>query len=498
MLAEQKKAPDGIIVSFKDLPTPKFERPVNPKDPKTVITDIRDYNISISPSSDPYYMDQERQPSCKSRCAFFCCRGPTYVVGCCWGMLSSLAACFAYVFCCRKTYTILEDQEFTHVFTHLWPFTGLVTDEVDQKTQEVKGHVMDASGLQKASGVTFEGYEMQGAVVKWAPNWELLSIQIGTQQPVTPKDGDIWKLAKLRTIYACHYILKYGVHPSFHFDQQTFVELFWKQYPNEAHFYRQLLNPHIQHMDVINHRVLEGDLSVLNAQDGTCCCWDVQITDRANIHGIMREYTQRFPRLMLKSPTPILQPFYQAVHTFVTSVLKTQSDEEWKADTASRKQFYADLVHYMGYPSLDADKREDLANVLTQSIFVTSVLHSAEHNTIAGMDIESLPMALRNYTSTKEPSRCCWGSSKLISIGDAMKSIMFYNLFTRWWRNRAGCCWTDSRLGTTTYPFEDQSSALKAAATQFRVHLIQAEQEVHNSFPHFPLNLDRMSRSIEF
>ena len=490
-------------LSYDTAPKPSFDRPYRADRSKDgCITDVRSYGLTVTESSDPYLVDPADRPTCGMRCRYFWKRSVMYPFICLWAGLVSLWQCSRSLLCCRKTYKLTRsDARFTAFFTDVPSFASMIAHEWNQERTELKGHALDLMAMEKLSGVTFDGFKIHGVKVHWKGNWDLESIQVG-QLMFHPSDADDWQLAKQQVLYTARYVCQYGLHPFWHFQQETFWNLFRRVFTDEQSVFRRLLQHHSVHMQVTNDRVLNRPESVMNAQDSTCCCWDTQITDRSNIQGVLREYARFFPAFTRKSLYPALQPYYDAVSVFVRSLLKTESDDQWKQDEGKRKQLYADLAHYLGYPAdLSATSLEDWADVITQYVFLVSVLHSVDHACLDALSVDEVPMALRYELKhgMKEPSRCCWGYRKIAHLMDECKATMFQYLFLRWWRNRLCCCYSDSRLESTVYDFEDEQSGYKAAATQFRVQLVQAEALVKKQFPNaVGVSIDRVAASIEF
>lgn len=501
----EKKEPI-LFVDFAHAPSPVFEVPLDRKKPSQVITDTYEMNLTTTSMSDPYLVNTDLRPTCQSKCRFHCCRGPAYVAAFLWGVTCNLAYLVSYLLCCRKTYTVLNDKELTHTFFHLWPFTGMVQTKRNEKGEEE--YEYDGTVMAKTAQCTFPNFHMDGVKVRWNHVHDLISIQVGAVEykPDDNKTSDAWSIAKLYAMYTAHYVIKTGRHAFWHFRSQEFYSILLKHFPDSNHMFRQLLDPHSEYMINVNEKVLDSSLSVLNADNTACCCWDTQVFNRATANGLFRETSRSFPSLIRGSPTPILQPFYLVIRQFIKESLvatqeKWNNDNNNNQDLESRKRFFKCLSHYMGMPeNLDASKLDDLVDVLTQYMFAVTVLHSAEHYTFSKLSNEVSPMALR-IPLTKQtflPSRWWCQSRKVIGFGDAWRATMYQKMFTTWWKNRLCCGWSDTRLQTTIYDFESKTSTLKEIATRLRVQLPHAEETMQRQFPHYSLPIDEIGRSIHW
>ena len=197
----------------------------------------------------------------------------------------------------------------------------------------------------------------------------------------------------------------------------------------------------------------------------------------------------------------MLQNYYTVIADFVHGVLLSKKKMLMQDDEiAKRRQLFKWLRHYLGYPELDARNLDDLSKVITYIIFSVSILHSAEHYLYTTIPLEGFPMAIKSRIGKRSflPGRCCWASFRLVGCWDSIKNVFYFNMFTRWWRNRLCCCLSDTRLLSTSYGFEGDSEELEKIAEQFRDNLAKADTLTAKTYPKYYVPLTHCARSIEF
>jgi hypothetical protein len=480
------------VKGFNDITPPSYTLAHDKRKEDDVIVNVDGLDFKVIPTSDPYILSEDSLPSKKDKCKFYLCRGPTYLFALLWSFIMAIGRCVTYLTCCLKTYYIMSDEELTDNFIHKWPLQAFIKKENDH-------YVYDASEFGKLKKDIYEEYNIDSVKAYWNDRLVLEKIEVGdtTYTPEDDKSTNAWSLAKYYVMYTAQIKIRFGTHANRHFPQNAATVMVNKLY-DDSHIVNQLIKPHIQHMKSNDDNIINSPGSVINSEESVCCLWNLSAGPGDMIQGYLRETSRFYPPFLDKAPTPMLQNYYNTIFKFVTEIIAEAKLED-ESQIAKRKLLFKWLKHYLGYPDLNENKTEDLVKVITYLIFTMSVLHSAEHYLYTTIPLEGFPMAVKGHISKRSflPGACWYASFRLVGFWDSIKNVFYFNMFTRWWRNRLCCCLSDTRLLTTTYDFENNTE-LKKIAKAFREGLEEADTLTARTYPKYYFPLAHCARSIEF
>lgn len=117
----------GRATSYRDVPTPTYDAP---ESERAKIADVSKLGLYVDCETDPYLTLRVRRACCfvLTDPYFWTVRGSMYVVAFVWALLTGVWAAVGQLLCCRATYRVPSDEEFTDIFMHRIPYCSLVRE----------------------------------------------------------------------------------------------------------------------------------------------------------------------------------------------------------------------------------------------------------------------------------------------------------------------------------------------------------------------------------
>ena len=445
--------------------------------------------LKHAPEAGPYLIDKDF-PTRKQKCAFYCCRMPTY-------FCSILETILSFIFCfswCRKTYHIPSDKQIQTIFRTNWPYSALLDSSATSNATGVTAFTLDTRIMNETH--PFKGYRVKGLLAHFDSDYKLFKMEIepcaakGLPITVTNMDRQ-WEMCKLFMMQGANCLIKFARHPILHFPQNAFILTFEKSF-EENSIIRKLLKPHYEFTLFINDAVIETKGSVLNAHRSTCCCWDAQTFPRKDVSTLLNYGYKKWigPSFGASHLPPTFQEAYATIETFVRGILNTVPQ-----DAPSRKYEVLSawvnlLLTHTSYYRFTPEQltkeniEETVCQLCTDFIFKVSILHSYEHHGVAKVGVYIQPMSIRDFHSTwLQPPCCSW---KVVSLGDLFRHSIYNSVFVKWCNNRL---YYNTCLDKVQYAFTDPVQQKLVQDMKKNVKLIAQKLE---------LPLSRISKSIEW
>jgi len=462
-------AGDGEV--GQDLTPLMAHRPV--EDPE-LLKEVEILSLVQNKYTDPYWVSAETMVQSAK---FFVVRKLTYFAAFVHGLLTSLPY--------MAPAEVMEDRELEALFESQWPFCSLLRHNTSAAS-DGKDYYYDGSAL----GYLFPlpGYYTAGTVTRFRIDenrkLHVTSITVNNKDVVFPGDSDPWKLAKFYVLQSAHYLVKFSQHPHIHFNWDAMIAITEHWLPS-THVIRSLMAPHFEFIRNIDQMVLMSHETVLNAgkDAGTPWAVNIQTCDRDQIMKFIR-YGQTNKNFSRKPLCSSLQPWYQAIRTFVHTVLTEQQlliDDDVKRWAKS-----INIVLQYGLPEGDALSVQDVEDVIVDGIYRISVQHSADHYGFLQVSTKKLPMVTRIAWA---PDAAIGGNYQLQSKWDGFKEHMYEQMFVKWWNNY----YASTALVDAKYDFgvDNKKPELVEAVKTFRKDLEHASE-----ITFLPLNA--VSKAIEW
>ncbi len=244
------------------------------------------------------------------------------------------------------------------------------------------------------------------------------------------------------------------------------------------------MKPHAEFVFTINDDVLNQPLSVLN-EGTTLCCFRAQTCDRDNIEKVIAYGAVKYRRPIGYIPNPRFQAMYDEIYKFALIVVETYIGPQDHPDETKYKaceQWIKLLNQYLHYDMTEVTN-SNLATIIADFIFKSSILHSSDHYGFLQVPIQNQPMSIRRFGISKWPR--CW--CNVVGVWDLFKHNVYSNLFVKWWNNRL---YYDTRLLNVKYRFTDKR--LQAQSQVYVKNLIEKinEQDI--------IEPNRISTSIQW
>ena len=400
----------------------------------------------------------------------------------------------------HPTAELMSDAEINRLFTTTMfgRFLNPTLDEEDRITfasqiREGQEYLKaDFSPMEKVH--CFDGiysYPTIGLFEKHEGTVKLKAIKVG-DQVLVPMDGDHWKLAKLYLLNGALMTGLLCVHPRVHFPMDAVVAITRSVLPKD-HVLFQLLEPHLYMQLPLNFAVLYVNKSLIRNNQNeiyTPFCGKIDGAlelMKAGFEGVEGNSSYppyEFPMDPLEIHTDygeFLASYDQVVEDFVkkVSAFVTVDDPLVRRWAKHVSQFVP------GFPSEDQlENPHTLVRAVTSIIMDVSVIHSADHYSLATVPINKAPLRIRIPMPRKE-SHFKLDLTRVMQKQDIFRHYMAHTMYFQ--------TSTLKHLKDVEYPFTIPD--LKQAADAFKGDLKRLDRQMKTR-RYIPL--DDIATSIQY